>query len=74
MGGNLPPGLKEGAVIDTNAIANAAQSAPAVPAVFTAWNAVAIGAGAFIVGIYNHIVAAGGVKTICKNLWEGNKQ
>ena len=58
-------------MIDTNTIAAAANAAPAMQSVFTAWNAVALGAGAFLTGIYHHVVAAGGVKNIFKNLWAG---
>ncbi|MDE2105329.1 MAG: hypothetical protein KGL39_49340 [Patescibacteria group bacterium] len=58
-------------MMDTNHIAHIAQAAPAVQSAFTAWNAVAIGAGMFLVGVYNHIVAAGGLKTIGRNLWSG---
>jgi hypothetical protein len=58
-------------MIDTNTIAAVTQTAPKVQGLFTAWNAVALGAGAFLTGIYNHIVAAGGVKNIARNLWDG---
>jgi hypothetical protein len=60
-------------MIDTNAIVNLQQAAPAVQGVFTAWNAVALGAGAFLTGVYHHIVAAGGLKGIGSNLWSGPK-
>lgn len=58
-------------MIDTNVIASAAQAAPQVQGLFTAWNAVALGAGAFLTGVYHHVVAAGGVKNIGRNLWCG---
>ena len=58
-------------MIDTNQLNQVAQAAPAAQAVFTAWNAVALGAGAFLTGIYNHIVRAGGVRNIARNLWDG---
>lgn len=55
----------------TNATTAIANAAPAVQSVFTAWNAVALGAGAFLTGVYHHIVAAGGIKNILQNLWDG---
>lgn len=58
-------------MIDTNTIAQAVQAAPQVHELFTAWNAVLLGAGAFLTGVYNHIVSAGGVKNIARNLWNG---
>ncbi len=58
----------------TNAIPILEHAAPLVQPTLTAWNAVALGAGMFLVGIYNHIVAAGGIKNICKNLWGGNSK
>lgn len=58
-------------MIDTNHIAQIAQAAPAVQSALSAWNVVALGAGAFLTGVYHHIVAAGGVKTIARNLWGG---
>lgn len=61
-------------MLDTNTITQAAQAAPQVQSLFTAWNAVALGAGAFLTGVYHHIVAAGGVRNIARNLWEGEKK
>lgn len=61
-------------MIDTNAITNVGQSAPAVQQTLSAWNVVALGVGAALTHAWHTVVAGGGVKNIVRKFWSGENQ
>ena len=61
-------------MIDTNAINQVAQAAPAVQETLSAWNVVAVGVGVAVTHAYHTIVSGGGIKNIVRKLWSGEKE
>ena len=55
----------------TNGLAGMAETAAQVVSAINAWNVVALGLGAALTHAYHRVVAAGGVKRIWSNFWDG---
>ena len=55
----------------TNGLAGMQGAAGQVVSAFNAWNVVALGVGAALTHGYHLVVAAGGVKRIWLNFWDG---
>ena len=55
----------------TNVLAGMAGAAAQAVTAINAWNVVALGMGAALTHAYHRVVAAGGVKRIWSNFWDG---
>lgn len=58
-------------MIDTNAILQMQQTAPAAQSALNAWHVVALGVGAWLTHAYHCVKIAGGLKNIGRGLWDG---